>query len=122
MAKERDYIFFEGEMARNEMKKMIQKHKYGIHNLKGEHYGITVAEMIKGGCIVFVPEFGNPGRMLREETTFDSEKEAVSKISDILESEERQEKVLETLGKIEFMDSEKFQERVREKVKDIAED
>jgi hypothetical protein len=37
---------------------IVSRHRFGLHGMKGEHFGIAPAELICGGCITFVPDDG----------------------------------------------------------------
>lgn len=54
----RDWIHLELDASREELLDLIAKHRYGIHGMREEHFGIAPAEMVAGGCIVFVPDGG----------------------------------------------------------------
>ena len=38
----------------------MAQHRYGIHTMENEHFGIGVAEMVRAGCIPFVHDSGGP--------------------------------------------------------------
>jgi len=88
ICKKYKWIFFEGRMNREEISKIINNHKYGIHMRNYEGFGIAVAEMAKGGCIPFIPEGGGQTEAIGNNThlLFRSEEEAVSKIKFLLDS------------------------------------
>ena len=81
-----EWLFFEGMLSKSELANFIKRHKFAIHGMKDEHFGIAVAEMAKAGNIVFVPDGGGQ----REIVDFDysviylNEKDAVEKILRIL--------------------------------------
>jgi len=53
-----EWLFWEGRLTREELTRLVAKHKYGIHGMPNEHFGIAVAEMVRAGCIPFVPNSG----------------------------------------------------------------
>ncbi|MDY6769139.1 MAG: glycosyltransferase [Candidatus Nanohaloarchaea archaeon] len=121
MIEERDYVRHEGEVPRDELKQLIQSHRYGIHAFPGEHYGMAPAEMVKGGCIVFVPDRGGPVETVGNEDalTFGDEEGAVEKIEAVLAAEEEQERLREHLSEQAFVSPEAFRERIRDAVRDV---
>jgi hypothetical protein len=59
----------------------LSRHRYGLHAMPNEHFGIAVAEMTRAGCIPFVPADGGQveiavdGRLI-----YEREADAVAKI------------------------------------------
>jgi glycosyltransferase involved in cell wall biosynthesis len=45
-------------LSRQALVELIVSQRYGIHGMKEEHFGIAPAEMVRGGCVVFVPNDG----------------------------------------------------------------
>lgn len=85
MQKERTWLFIEGIMPRENLALMIPRHKYGINGRKEEHFGISVAEMAKAGCIVFVPNGGGQVEIVNNRNlTYEDKNDAVKKITKIL--------------------------------------
>jgi glycosyltransferase involved in cell wall biosynthesis len=54
----RDWIHLEGEIYGPEKGEFLARHKYGISGCRNEAFGIAVAEMVKAGLIVWVPDGG----------------------------------------------------------------
>lgn len=54
----RDWIHLEGEKYGPEKAEFLARHKYGISGCRNEAFGIAVAEMVKAGLIVWVPDGG----------------------------------------------------------------
>ncbi|HPW16969.1 MAG TPA: glycosyltransferase family 4 protein [Candidatus Aminicenantes bacterium] len=53
-----DWVRFEGEMYGPELAAFLARHKYGISGRRAEPFGIAVAEMVKAGLVVWVPDCG----------------------------------------------------------------
>jgi len=88
---QKDWIFIHEFMPRNKFISMVASYKYGIHGRKDEHFGISVAEMAKAGCIVFVPNDGGQTEIVTDNNLIYSKKEdAVFKICQILENKKKQ--------------------------------
>jgi glycosyltransferase involved in cell wall biosynthesis len=91
MANEKHWLFFEGTLSREDMVKLIGAHKYGIHGMQEEHFGIGIAEMAKSGCLVFVPRGGGQVEIVQaEELVYDGEGDAITKILRVVGSSDRQ--------------------------------
>jgi len=54
----RDWIHLDGEKYGPEKAEFLARHKYGISGCRNEAFGIAVAEMVKAGSIVWVPDGG----------------------------------------------------------------
>lgn len=54
----RDWVQVDEGLSRNALLDLIARHRYGIHGMQEEHFGIAPAEMVCGGCLVFVPNGG----------------------------------------------------------------
>jgi glycosyltransferase involved in cell wall biosynthesis len=79
------WIFLEGHLKRKQLVHLIARHKYGIHGMRNEHFGIAVAEMVKAGNIVFVPNDGGQVEIVdSEHLTYETEEEATEKIVRVL--------------------------------------
>jgi glycosyltransferase involved in cell wall biosynthesis len=70
-ARHADWVSIREEVSRQELDRLIATHRYGIHAMEDEHFGMAVAEMVRGGCVVFAhrsggtPEIvGNDERLL----------------------------------------------------------
>ncbi|MFA5156299.1 MAG: glycosyltransferase [Candidatus Omnitrophota bacterium] len=95
LEKNKDWIIYEGAVSRNKMLEIIAQCKYGIH-AKKEHFGISIAELIKAGCITFVPAEGGHLEIVgsaKEFLGFIDEDDAVRKISAIISDKQLQDKV-----------------------------
>jgi glycosyltransferase involved in cell wall biosynthesis len=54
----RDWVHLEGEKYGLEKAEFLARHKYGISGCRNEAFGIAVAEMVKAGQVVWVPDGG----------------------------------------------------------------
>jgi len=98
-AQNSDWIFLEGGLYREELSWLVSNHKFGIHGMLQEHFGITVAEMVKAGCIPFVPNGGGQIEIVNDSRlTYDSIENAVEKISAVLRNKILQKSLLESLS------------------------
>jgi glycosyltransferase involved in cell wall biosynthesis len=53
-----DWVHFAGEMYGAAKADFMARHKYGLSGRRGEAFGIAVAEMVKAGMVVWVPDDG----------------------------------------------------------------
>lgn len=113
------WVFMEGGMFGKEKTGFLAKHKFGIHGCRKEAFGIAVAEMVKAGCIPFVPDDGgqteivnHPGLLYR------NIEDAADKISKTLGSETMQHKLQQHLAlQAKKFTTDNFIEEIRTLVK-----
>ena len=76
------WIAFNNNLSREALRRLMATHKYGIHAMREEHFGMAPAEMARAGCIVWVPRGGGQMEIVAGEPalTFDSDDDAVAKI------------------------------------------
>lgn len=83
-----EWVFLEGRKVGAEKSRILAECRYGIHGREGEAFGISVAEMVKAGCITFAPSEGGPAEILAHEALlYRNEDDAVKKIIAVLEYE-----------------------------------
>ena len=86
-----DWIFLEGKVNQKEKKKLIAQNRYGINGCLRDSFGISVAEMVKAGCIVFVPDGGGQTEIVNNlNLIYNSIEDAVEKIEFIIKNERLQ--------------------------------
>jgi glycosyltransferase involved in cell wall biosynthesis len=87
----KSWIFFEGKLYGKEKSEMLANHKYGIHACRGDAFPGAVAEMIKSGCIPFVPDQGGQVEIISTPLLiYKSLPEAMNIIDSVLKSEQLQ--------------------------------
>ena len=82
----RSWIRFYHSVPRDEMVRLIARHRYGIHGMLNEHFGIAPAELQRAGCITFVPNSGGPLEIVGgdQRVIYQSIEDAVEKIDRML--------------------------------------
>ena len=82
------WISLRGPMEREQLQQLMNQCRYGINAALDEPFGLAVAEMVKAGCIVFVPDGGGQTEIVEApELTYDGLEDAVFKITSVLSSE-----------------------------------
>lgn len=96
----RSWVFLEENLPHAELRALVARHRYGIHAMDREHFGIAVAEMVKAGCIVFTPNDGGQVEIVGNDArlTYDGDEEAVEKITTVLGEPGLQRGLLEHLA------------------------
>ena len=116
------WITLNENISRNELTRIVTQHRYGIHGMREEHLGIAVAEMIRGGCIVFAPRgggqmevIGNDDRLL-----YNTADEAALKIEQVMENSHLQNALRSHLAaRRELFSAERFCREMRVFVRDF---
>lgn len=92
IVRECSWVSLHENVSREELTKLIVAHRYGIHGMEKEPFGIAVAEMVRGGCIVFVPRGSGPAEIVGgcEQLLYDNVEEAVVKILRVIGNNEEQ--------------------------------
>lgn len=86
------WALFEGGVSRQQLGDFVGGHRFGLHAMPAEHFGIAVAEMAKAGCIVFAPRNGGQAEIVDydERLLYGDETEAVERIDTVLVNEKMQ--------------------------------
>jgi len=99
--KNSDWVSIESSVSRKKLNEYLVSHKYGIHGMKNEHFGIVIAEMIKAGSIVFIPNCGGQVEIVDSEKrlTYRDKIDAIRKIKNVLRDNTLQKELLFKLKK-----------------------
>ncbi len=118
----RDWAFLHEDVSRPELVRIVSTHRYGIHGMVDEHFGMAVAEMVRGGCVVFVPNSGGAVEIVGDEPRlrYDDPDDAVEKICAVLDNADRQKELRKSLvSQGEQFSAEHFVQRIREVVRQL---
>lgn len=95
---EESWISFEGECSGPRKHDLLSRHKFGIHGCSGEAFGIAVAEMVKAGCITWVPDDGGQTEIVDHPMLkYSSIDDAVDKIDRVLRQRKLQNELTQYL-------------------------
>ena len=99
-AQNSSWLFWEKNATRKDMINLVSVHKYGIHGMLYEHFGIVVAEMIKAGCIPFVPNGGGQVEIVQDRRLiYEDLEDAIYKIINIINNGVIQKDIRKELSK-----------------------
>jgi glycosyltransferase involved in cell wall biosynthesis len=89
-APHRAWISFRHGLSRSELQDLLPRHRYGIHGMVGEHFGIAPAELQRAGCIVFVPDRGGCAEIVAHDPrlVYGDAAQAVERIDRVLRDRE----------------------------------
>ena len=94
------WLFVHENIPRAELVDLITRHRYGIHGMEEEHFGMAVAEMVRGGCIVFAPRGGGQVEIVEDERLlYDGREDAVRKIAQTISDADTQTELREFLAR-----------------------
>ena len=95
-----DWVTMEGSRFGEEKANLLSHHRFAIHACHGEAFGISVAEMVKAGCITFVPSQGGQAEIVNHESLmYDNVEDAVEKIDTVLRKPQLQAELRQHLKK-----------------------
>ncbi len=117
-----DWIIPEGRVSGERKASILARCRYGIQARSAEPFGISVAEMVKAGAIVFAPHDGGQAEILQSsDLLFADEGDAVAKIHRILQSPSLQSAIhSDLLARTQFFSTSSFISSVREFVKAVT--
>lgn len=78
----RSWVTMHENLPRQELAQLVSSHRYGIHAMHEEPFGMAVAEMVSAGCIGFAPNNGGSAQILGgdERLLYSSPQDAAEKI------------------------------------------
>jgi glycosyltransferase involved in cell wall biosynthesis len=87
-------------ITREQLAAEVARHRYGIHAMEDEHFGIAVAEMVRAGCIPFVHDSGGPVEIVggHRELRFRTVEEGAAALQSVMEDSALEERLRDALG------------------------
>jgi glycosyltransferase involved in cell wall biosynthesis len=75
-------VTFKCDIHRAELNQLMASHRYGLHAMRNEHFGMAPAEMASGGMIVWVPDGGGQTEIVGDaaDLRYTGEADAIAKI------------------------------------------
>jgi glycosyltransferase involved in cell wall biosynthesis len=84
---DRSWIFFEKDVSFAAKDALIGRHRYGIHGKTCEPFGISIAELVKAGCIAWVPNGGGQVEIVgHPKLIYENGAQAAASIDEVLSS------------------------------------
>lgn len=89
------WVTVEGTLPIDAVERLVSTHRYLIHGMREEHFGMSVAQALRAGCIPFVPDGGGQVEVVGEEPElrYRSTDDAVDKIVAMMADGGRQAEV-----------------------------
>lgn len=116
-----DWVALENRLYGKEKIDMLSQHRFGIHGCQGDAFPGAVIEMMKAGCIVFVPNEGGQVDIVNHSLlTYDGLNDAVDKIDVVLRNVQLQNDLLKHLSQqASKFSMENFMKQMRTVVKEF---
>ena len=86
LAATRPWFRLRVNLTRDDLCRAVASHRYGIHTMENEHFGIGPAEMLGAGCLLFAHNSGGPIEIAGGDSRllFDDVTDAANKIERVL--------------------------------------
>jgi glycosyltransferase involved in cell wall biosynthesis len=113
----RPWFRFLRDLDRAALLAELATHRFGIHTMVDEHFGIAPAELQRAGCIPFVHNSGGPVEIVGGDNrlTFNGVEDAAEKITRVIESQDLERELRSQVAqRRDLFSSERFCESVRE--------
>lgn len=83
------------DQTRQQLDRLLFQHRYAIHGMVEEHFGMAVAEEVSAGCLTFVHDSGGQVEIVSHpEARYRDSDDAVEKIVRALSDEQRRDELL----------------------------
>ena len=122
-ARARDHGFaIHQNLSRAALADLVSHQKYGLHGAREEHFGMAPAEMVRAGCLVWVPDGGGQVEIVDDpRLTYGSVEDAIAKIVATLRDPHEEASLRKHLaGRAALFSVERFMREVRDIVRDAA--
>jgi hypothetical protein len=113
------WVHLHEEISRPELVELIASHRYGIHAMLDEPFGMAVADLVSAGCITFVPNRGGQVEIVAndERLIYSSREDAVNKILQAIREPDYQASLRNHIAsRRSLFGAERFVNRIREVV------
>lgn len=125
LARRHPWITLHESIPRDQLVRIVAQHRYGIHAMENEHFGIAPAELQLGGCLTFVHRSGGPQEIVgrEERLMFRDAGEAVAKILAVMRDPDLQSSLRErAAARAALYTAERFQLEIRRLVDEFPSD
>lgn len=117
------WVSLHENLPRDALGALVSRHRYGIHGMEEEHFGMVVAEMVSAGCVVFVPAGGGQQEIVGgdERLLYRTPDEAADKIAAVLADVSCQRDLRDALApRAAALSPERFAAAIRRVVADFT--
>lgn len=110
------YVHLEGAVSKQRLGTLLSTHRYGLHGMHNEHFGIVLAEMVAAGMLPASHASGGPQEILAPTPSllYRDWEDAVDVLDTVLLSAERQDTLRGRLaGSANRFDADQFKGTIR---------
>lgn len=102
----RPYVQLHTSLSRSQLAELLDKHQFGLHMMRNEHFGMSVAEMVAGGMLVYAHRSAGPIEILSDvsPTLFDDVPGVVDQAAHMLASPLMQDEAVRALSERNVLD------------------
>ncbi len=122
LAASRPWFRILSDLSREQLASEVAQHRYGLHTMENEHFGIAVAEILRAGCIPLVHNSGGPVEIVanRSELTFRDAAEGAEKLAAVILNPERERELKSFVdSRRDCFSTERFCDGLREVVRNF---
>jgi glycosyltransferase involved in cell wall biosynthesis len=89
------WVTVEDTLPIGQLARLLTTHRYVIHGMREEHFGMSIAQALRAGCIPFVPDGGGQVEVVGDEPLlrYQSADDAVAKILTVMASARLQQEL-----------------------------
>lgn len=123
LAASRPWFRILDDLPRDRMVEEVARHRYGLHTMEDEHFGIAPAELQRAGCITFVHRSGGPMEIVghREELMFEDTDEGSARICRVMQDAGIRNELRRYVSeRAEFFSEERFCAELRNHVRNTV--
>jgi glycosyltransferase involved in cell wall biosynthesis len=122
LARPHPWITVHRDLPRAELDRLMSRARYGLQGMREEHYGMAVAEMVRAGMLVFVPNGGGQTEIVDEpRLLWSSPREAEARIAAVLGDPALRAELARSLrGRSEHLRPERFVIEIRRLVDGLS--
>jgi glycosyltransferase involved in cell wall biosynthesis len=110
------WVTIEGTRPFPELARLLSEHRYLIHAMPDEHFGMSIAQAIRAGCIAFVPDDGGQVEIVGDEPMlrYGSTDDGVEKILRVMADVDEQQNLASRLRhRAERFGPDRFMQEIR---------
>jgi glycosyltransferase involved in cell wall biosynthesis len=119
LARTRPWFRIERSLSREDLAAALARHRYGIHTMHEEHFGMAPAELQRAGCIPFVHNSGGAVEIVGRDPrlVFENAADAAEKIARTIRQPALEQQLREQVAaRREWFSPQRFCQAIRELV------
>ena len=117
-----EWVIHEGRLFEDDKIRMLTRHRFGIHACKGDAFPGAVVEMVKAGCITFVPNEGGQVDIVNHSALIYGDlQDAIDKIQRVLKDDALQTELQNHVAmQADMFSNDRFVVEIKDVVQEFA--